>query len=451
MYLDLLSGSSQDPFPCQSSFDQEEEGEHRAFLAESQARAHCQLAAQLFSHQFPLVPSSVEEAELVAGSRETLETAEGSPREVTRGESGGGDVGEGENSLSLRLDYLGLTFNSLVDARRALLEVQKHMALSKLGAIRIDLRSQGLNGYTKSWRITFEDSPSDVVGFLASGGCGGTAYFELKGSFWLRANRTIVRELYRFLSRVNVEAECLSGFRHITRLDLALDCFKGYVGGISVSPETFRERFRSDPSAFLTGGRPPRTSLAGDWDGTSGSRTYYVGNACRARGDARKSGGVKGLRVYDKGREQGFASSPWARVELQLRHRTRQVIPLEFLDPKSWLSVLSGAYPILKELLGSLVSSSLSIPIQPRTYESDFVRASQRRFGYMFRQWAPTLAEFASLLPEGLFDLCALLDRAIRTRMERSSPPPSVSERSSLSIPLWVGLCEVVNGEVRFA
>ena len=86
-----------------------------------------------------------------------------------------------------------------------------------------------------------------------------------------------------------------------------------------------------DAGEFAANGRPPRSKLIDDL-GSGEGKTLYVGN--------RKNG--KLCRVYEKGRQLGNPSSPWVRVEVEFRNKSR-VIPWDTLiNPGHYLA---GAYP----------------------------------------------------------------------------------------------------------
>jgi phage replication initiation protein len=100
----------------------------------------------------------------------------------------------------------------------------------------------------------------------------------------------------------------------VTRIDLAVDFFAG-----EVTVTDCVEWWRS--GVFTLGGRPPCTSLVGDWLEAKRGRTLYVGKA--------KNG--KLVRCYEKGIQLGQAGSPWVRIEVQLTG-TDRVIPLDALE-----------------------------------------------------------------------------------------------------------------------
>lgn len=116
----------------------------------------------------------------------------------------------------------------------------------------------------------------------------------------------------------------------ITRVDLAHDDFTGHT----VSVQQARKWL--DEGRFTTGGRPPFARLVDDL-GTDRGKTLYIGQ--------RQNG--KLCRVYEKGKQLGDPSSPWCRVEVEYRAKSR-VIPSDVLVSAG--SYLAGAYPCLADL-----------------------------------------------------------------------------------------------------
>lgn len=116
----------------------------------------------------------------------------------------------------------------------------------------------------------------------------------------------------------------------ITRVDLAHDDLEGQSVSIATALQW------RDAGEFAANGRPPRSKLIDDL-GSGEGKTLYVGN--------RKNG--KLCRIYEKGRQLGNPLSPWVRVEVELRNKSR-VIPWDTLiNPGHYLA---GAYPCLAYL-----------------------------------------------------------------------------------------------------
>lgn len=113
----------------------------------------------------------------------------------------------------------------------------------------------------------------------------------------------------------------------ITRLDLAHDDFTGDEITVAVALDWFQE------GRFNSNGRPPAGELRDDL-GSGKGKTLYVGS---------RTGG-KYLRIYEKGKQLGDTSSPWTRVEVELRNQDR-VIPWDALTRPG--TYLAGAFPCL--------------------------------------------------------------------------------------------------------
>lgn len=113
----------------------------------------------------------------------------------------------------------------------------------------------------------------------------------------------------------------------IRRVDLAHDDFLGeFVSIAKVNQWRIEGLFNVD-------GRPPKATGFDDFDSGAG-KTIYIGS--------RKSG--KALRVYEKGRQSGDPTSPWCRVELELRSKDRVIEWDVVLNPGKYLA---GSYPAI--------------------------------------------------------------------------------------------------------
>jgi phage replication initiation protein len=116
----------------------------------------------------------------------------------------------------------------------------------------------------------------------------------------------------------------------ITRIDLAHDDFSGEGVTVEKALDWLRE------GHFTTGGRAPGARLVDDL-GSNKGKTLYVGQ--------RQNG--KLCRVYEKGKQLGDPSSPWCRVEVEFRGKSRE-IPHDVLARRG--DYLAGAYPCLAHL-----------------------------------------------------------------------------------------------------
>jgi phage replication initiation protein len=203
-------------------------------------------------------------------------------------------------------DYLNTTF-PFNSSQEAIIELVQHFRLFLGEAFdNLQERKGGLHGYKTSFNI------GKTGGLFAFGGQRGTALVSMPGSACaLIPDWHGVYHLFH---------EILKG--RITRWDGAVDVFDGVP-----SVDDAVRFYLTDQ--FNAGGNKPSCSQQGNWieaDGTG--RTFYVGK--------RKNG--KLLRVYEKGKQLGDASSPWVRWELELHNRDR-VIPWEvILEPGKYLA-----------------------------------------------------------------------------------------------------------------
>lgn len=116
----------------------------------------------------------------------------------------------------------------------------------------------------------------------------------------------------------------------ITRVDCAHDDFEGRFLTIAQAITWYRE------GAFNTNGRPPKARHIDDM-GSGQGQTFYVGN--RAHG--------KLLRFYEKGKKEGDPASPWVRVEVEFRNKSRRIPPEILQYPGRYLA---GSYYCLRYL-----------------------------------------------------------------------------------------------------
>lgn len=128
----------------------------------------------------------------------------------------------------------------------------------------------------------------------------------------------------------------------ITRVDLAHDDFDGRCN------VDWLDAMHTD-GFFTNAYTIPECSHAGNWKFPNGKgRTLYVGSG--------KSG--KLFRGYEKGKEQGDASSAWMRLECQLGNKA-MVIPFDVLrDPSAYFM---GCYP--------KAFAHLNLKVQPERME----------------------------------------------------------------------------------
>lgn len=152
----------------------------------------------------------------------------------------------------------------------------------------------------------------------------------------------------------------------ITRVDLALDWHEGQY-----SLDDALVMYEA--GGFTSNGRPPSSSLAGDWLDHKRGRTLYVGSA--------KNG--KMLRVYEKGRQLGDESSPWVRYEVQLGNRDR-VIPLDVLTLAG--KYFAGCYPALALMVTDVATDIATEKKSPPVSLAFLLHHAQRCYGKVLHQ-----------------------------------------------------------------
>lgn len=150
----------------------------------------------------------------------------------------------------------------------------------------------------------------------------------------------------------------------ITRLDLAAD----FLDGEYSVDDAVRMH---EEGGFTSAGRPPSTSVSGDWlDGVRG-RTLYVGKATNG----------KMLRVYEKGIQMGDLESPWVRFEVQLGNRDRE-IPFDALTERD--AFFAGCYPALAEMVDSAAQAIPTSQTSGTVSLAHLLHHARRCYGKLF-------------------------------------------------------------------
>jgi len=199
--------------------------------------------------------------------------------------------------------------------------VETMLTFALAGEVRAVDRKAGMLGFERSADLVSQHG--EPIGRLAWGGphTGGRFLCSLTGDGCAQVVQWV--EVVALLEAVNAR---------ITRLDLAADFPEGEVS-VDDALAAFRE------GAFASCGKPPAGRLVDDL-GSRAGRTLYVGSGQSS----------KLCRVYEKGRQLGQKNSPWVRVEVEFKNRRFEVPFHALLAP---LDFLAGAYPILREWLGS--------------------------------------------------------------------------------------------------
>lgn len=172
--------------------------------------------------------------------------------------------------------------------------------------------------YLNAWEL------GDNYGHVGIGGQNqrSTIMVSINGAGCLAAREGWEHRLFDFLKTKARRAS-------ITRVDLAHDCFDGEVT-VDQADQWF------DDGLFTASVNEPHHEYKGNWKKPNGKgRSLYIG--------LRRNG--KLCRIYEKGKEQGDASSEWVRIEIEYRN-VKRVIPFDvLLDPSAFFV---ASYPCLR-------------------------------------------------------------------------------------------------------
>lgn len=186
---------------------------------------------------------------------------------------------------------------------------------------------RGQNNYESA--IPLEDVNGVLVGRLQWGGehQGKTIQVYLSGAACICINESSgFPLLYTRLTSYR------DGACRITRLDI---CFDDYDGEYSID----RISQMYDESAFVKMGRPPKSTMFGNWkDGCE--RTFAVG----------RRDGAKYWRSYEKGHQLGKENSPWVRHEVEFSRCKGWEPPFEFLIDTD--SAFAWSYKFCSDMIG---------------------------------------------------------------------------------------------------
>lgn len=242
-----------------------------------------------------------------------------SPRLVTRGETLPRINPVSDSPQVAHIDWLAFTITPPPEVARAPIPWLLPLLFDVFGlpAFTAQTTGKGWNGYTQ--RVNLGDKAE--YGLIAFGGD------KQRGTVHVELNASACSHVSNWQS-VQQWGESLGA--KITRVDLAHDDMKAETVSIAVARAWY------DMGEFTSNGRPPAAKLIDDM-GSGKGKTLYIGE--RANG--------KLLRVYEKGRQLGDPSSPWVRVELELRNKSR-VIPWDVLTSPA--TYLAGGYPCLAYL-----------------------------------------------------------------------------------------------------
>ncbi|MBO9679257.1 MAG: replication initiation factor domain-containing protein [Acidovorax sp.] len=232
---------------------------------------------------------------------------------------------------------------------------------------------KGHDFYRFRWSIVRNDVEVGWVGYLSSGDSprqhaqAKTIHCNLYGTACTFAQHGFNDRLAAIVETTNAT---------LTRVDLALDFFDGFTGGM--------DRVQADYKAGLMDhcGHTPSCNQVGDWC-NGRARSFYFGS---------KEAG-KQTNVYEKG-HQLFGprdDSPWLRVELRYGNKLR-VLPSDVLRRPS--DFFAGASDWHALMLHEAQASAVPEPIKtkPRLAEETILAEVKRNAQWLVDTAAPSLA-----------------------------------------------------------
>ena len=162
----------------------------------------------------------------------------------------------------------------------------------------------------------------------------------------------------------------------LTRIDLALDFFDGFAGGM--------ERARADYMAGLmdVNGRRPSCNQVGDWCNAR-ARSFYFGS--------REAG--KQTNVYEKG-HQLFGpkdDSPWLRVELRYGNKLRVLSSDMLRRPSDFFAGASEWHAAMLREAGAIATPE-PVKTTPRLAAETIVAEVKRNVQWLLDTAAPSIA-----------------------------------------------------------
>lgn len=185
------------------------------------------------------------------------------------------------------------------DSYDVLSERMKQFSFQVLGFTVSPPRDKGLHGYQNSFRLL--DSTGRIeLGFIGIGGNQNTVYFQISG--------TGCNHLFDHISSFSLHfwlAKVLQ-ISHLTRIDLAYDCFDG-----NFDCDYAINAYHDNAFQGFKGGPLPRISPCPEYQGSE-----LVGYIVKV--GSRKSNTY--WRIYDKAAEQGLKGQVWYRSEVELKN-----------------------------------------------------------------------------------------------------------------------------------
>lgn len=259
---------------------------------------------------------------------------------------------------------------------------------------------RGHDFYASRWPITLNDAEVGWVGFGASSASprqqkqSKTIHVNLYG-----AACTFAKSNWR-----HVLADKLDEWQaNITRCDLALDFFDGYVGGLDSIVSDYKA------GAFDFNGQRPKPNQVGDWINNQ-ARSFYIGS--------REAG--KQTNIYEKG-DQLFgveACSPWLRWELRYGNKLRELSTEMLRDPDAFFAGASDAHRRALETLAGQAVQPEAVSTRKKLAAATVEAEVFRNVTWLERVAAPSLAAAWQYLgDDGILALVS--HRALPRRLQR--------------------------------
>lgn len=272
------------------------------------------------------------------------------PRTVTRGESIEGDTQQGK----VVIDWVRCTFKKPVFTVQTLIGLLEDYMQVNLQGFE---SGKGLHGFKEAIRLEAHVGGGlKQIGFIAFGG-------DTQRGRWMLDLSGQGCGLMKDWEALQDTLEGLSA--KFTRVDLAVDFLEGQKT-VDDAVSMYKE------GEFTLKGRPPESSVAGDWIIGDKGRTFYIGNI--------KNG--KELCIYEKGKQLGDLESSWTRYELRLGSKDRE-IPYDILTSPD--KYFAGAYPVLQSLLDDVEGELIeTISKEAKINLVNLLHHSKRCYGKLF-------------------------------------------------------------------
>lgn len=261
---------------------------------------------------------------------------------------------------------------------------------------------KGHDFYRFRWSIVRNEVECGWVGYLASGDSprqnaqARTIHCNLYGTACTFAETGFNHRLANI-----VEATCAT----ITRVDLALDFFDGFTGGM--------DRVKADYQAGLMDhcGKQPKCNLVGDWC-NGRARSFYFGS---------KEAG-KQTNVYEKG-HQLFGpkdDSPWIRAELRWGNKLRVLESDILRRPADFFAGASEWHSRLLREAGAQVTPE-PVPTTKRLAAETICAEVKRNVQWLMDTAAPSIALCFEHLGNTSFIEEILLNKKAPGRLQKFS------------------------------